>query len=423
MKKVKNIAVIIVGLTLGLSVVSIMGANRAKVDMAPIEEVRTSVYYIDLTPLNIQPYAIAYGTIEPAVELDLSAEVSGSVTYVHPDLKEGQFITAGTTILKIDDKNIKLSLAQAQATLAAKKIGRQQTELESENLKSTVASAKERLTLQQNELTRLKNLATSGNVSTSELDTQRQTILSTQNEVTSAELQLALLPSNLEVIDAEIEVQQSVVDQATLDLAHTEVVLTEDRRIGTVNVSVGSYVGTGTSLVTVSSPSSYEIEAQLNTSQFVQVLGRESDMTKMTAQVKPSVDPVKVIIPAQPLRLTEGFDSTTRMLGIVVGFEANLPTSLKGMYTQVTVRTAADDYWVVPRSAIHENNLYLVGDDNKLVIEPVSVLFYQDNYAVLEQSPSINKIIVSSVSTPVSGMDLDPTEQESIFQLMADTLQ
>ncbi|AJQ97872.1 efflux RND transporter periplasmic adaptor subunit [Gynuella sunshinyii] len=422
MKHIKNIAIMVAGLVIGVLVLVVMGASRSPVGQAVEADNGTAAYYINLQPLNIRPYVVAYGTVQPTTELEISAETGGTVSYVHPNLKKGQVLPAGTVVLTIDPTDIRLSLVQAQANLKAKQISRQQTELEKENLQSTLNAAKQTLALQQVELKRLENLAKNGNVSGSTLDSQRQVILSTRTEVSNAELQLALLPSNLEMIDAEIDNLKSVVEQKQLDLERTEITLQADRRIGEVSVSAGSYVAVGSNLFSVSSPYDYEVEAKLSGTQFVQNLGRDTEFGDMTATVKPSETSAKNTVPAQPLRLSEGFDTTTRMLGIVVGFNIEVPVSLKGLYTAVTIRAPQRNYWVVPRSAIHQSQVYLVADDDTLLIEPVEILFYQGDYAVLAQSPSLHKVIVSSLAPAVAGMKIAGTEQHSVFQAMSDTL-
>ena len=422
MKHVKNIAIVVAGFLIGILVLKTMGASRAPVGQIAAEDNGTAAYYIDLQQLDFRPYVTAYGTVQPATELDISAEVSGTVSYVHPNLKEGQVLPAATVVLKIDQTDIKLDLVQAQANLKAKQISREQTEMESKNLQTTLDSAKQRLALQQQEYKRLENLAKNGNVSNSDLDSQRQTILSTQSEVDSDQLQLALVPSNLQMIDAEIDNLQSIVEQKKRDLARTEIKLEEDRRIGTVDVSVGSYVSVGSTLFGASSPYDYEVEAKLSGSQFVKNLGRDTQYEDMSATVRPAEESAKVSIPAQPLRLSEGFDSTTRMLGIVVGFNVDIPVSLKGLYTEVIIKSKQQSYWVVPRSAIHQQQIYLINDDDTLLIEPVEVLFYQGDYAVLSAAPSKLKVVVSSISPAVSGMKLSGTEQPSVFQTMSEKL-
>ena len=44
----------------------------------------------------------AYGNVEPAITLNSMAEVSGKVSYVHPNLKAGETIPAGTPVVRID---------------------------------------------------------------------------------------------------------------------------------------------------------------------------------------------------------------------------------------------------------------------------------------------------------------------------------
>ena len=421
MKNVKNFSIILAGLVLGILVFVFMGSNRAAVNKAAPEDKAAAAFYVDLSAQTFKPFIVAYGDVEPRDEITVSSEVSARVVYVHPDLKEGQILKEGTEVMRLDQTSIKLDLIQAQANLKSKQVSREQTLLQQKNLKDTLAVARERLKLQKQEYNRLANLAKSGNVSSSDLDTQKRSTLSVQAEVDSTELDLELIPSTLAMTDEEIKNLESIVEQKKIDLANTVITMQKSWRITDVSVSEGSYVSTGTALFTTSSPNDYEVEARVSSNQFVNVLGPNTDFTKTSATVSPLTKQA-IKLAGQPLRASEGLDSATRMMGIVVAFRVPVELSVRGLYTEVKIFGPEQSLWVVPRSAIHQGQLYLIGDDNTLKTEPVDVRFYQEDYAVLQQAPSSQRVIVSNLSPAVIGMKIDGTLQKSAMTQMAQTL-
>ncbi len=421
MKHAKNISIVVAGLLIGFVLFKFMGGSRPPVAMAPAVEEGSTAYYIDLESQTFKPSVIAYGEVEPSDEISVSAEVNSTVISVYPDLKEGQILPAGTEVIKLDQTNIKLDLIQAQANLTSTKLGREQTLLQQKNLETTLISTRERLELQEQEYQRLENLAKNGNVSSSDLDTQKQSILSMQAELNSAETELELIPLTLAMTDAEIENLEASVKQKQLDLENTVIVLEETRRIGEVNISEGSYITMGSTLFTASNPNDYEVEAKVSAKQYIRTIGPKVEFSDMSAIIQPG-DQNAIQIDGQPVRASEGMDSSTRMMGIITEFSVPVSMSVRGLYVEVILKGAEEAFWVVPRSAIHQDKIYLISDENTLVTEPVEVLFYQDDYAIIKDEPSNHRLIISSLSPAVVGMKIDGVLQADALSKMTATL-
>ncbi len=64
---------------------------------------------------------------------------------------------------------------------------------------------------------------------------------------------------------------------------------------------------------------------------------------------------------------------------------------------------------IVPTSALHEGNVYVLGEDNRLDIRKVNVAFIQGRYAVLASGlDPEEKLIVSDLIPSIQGMLLEP---------------
>ncbi len=59
----------------------------------------------------------------------------GRVTYVHPELKRGAILSKETVLLRIDDRDYRLALTQAEADMLANQASVKEMELTIENNK------------------------------------------------------------------------------------------------------------------------------------------------------------------------------------------------------------------------------------------------------------------------------------------------
>lgn len=69
-----------------------------------------------------RPYRIwidSYGRVRPRTQSDLLPQVDGEVVWIAPDFRAGGFFEAGDELLRIDDRDYRAALAQAQANLMA----------------------------------------------------------------------------------------------------------------------------------------------------------------------------------------------------------------------------------------------------------------------------------------------------------------
>ena len=131
------------------------------------------------------------------------------------------------------------------------------------------------------------------------------------------------------------------------------------------------------------------------------------------------------------MRISESIDPTRDTLGLVVvvnkPYEGIIPGKrpplLKGMYTSVEFLTPAHSTLIVPRKAVHQGRVYIVGDDNKLDIQAVHILFQEGNLLVLDNSKDSHlvgkKLIISDIIPVMKGMPLKATLADDYQQQLA----
>ena len=112
------------------------------------EETAMSARLVEVVKVAEQAYTpsvAAWGNVEPAVVFEGRSEVSGKVSYVHPDLKAGGSIPKGTVVVEIDPADYQTSLSQSKADLQASQSQLDQLTQEETNTRNALRLALQNL--------------------------------------------------------------------------------------------------------------------------------------------------------------------------------------------------------------------------------------------------------------------------------------
>ena len=151
----------------------------------------------------IEDILLVNGLVKPAVTIDLRAEASGLVEAVF--VKDGERVTAGQELLRLDSRVAHTAVQEADANL--KQAEMQQAAAEIDLDEDTLA-------LRRKTLERTKELQAKGLVSRTELETR-------ELEVRVAERSLERAKRNMNTNRARIEQLKAAVERAQAQLQHT----------------------------------------------------------------------------------------------------------------------------------------------------------------------------------------------------------
>ena len=127
---------------------------------------------------------------------------------------------------------------------------------------------------------------------------------------------------------------------------------------------------------------------------------------------------------ARFIRFSDQVDPQTRTIGVVISVDnpfkkvipGKRPPLTKGMFVQVVIRGyTQSDRIVLPRSAVRAGKVYRVGEEQRLQVRPVSILFSQGPLSVIGSGiePG-DQIVVSDPIPAVEGMLLSPVPDQSL---------
>lgn len=419
-----------IGILLAVAIVKLQPAMAHNPQLA----IAKKVTVITAKPDSLRPSIVGFGTVEPDISLQTKAEVSGRITYINPKLKKGSIVAADTLLLSIDDKDYQLALRQAQADLLANQSSLQQMELTIKNTELDYQLAKQKLKVAQSEYQRKAQLRKQGSVSQSELDAQKQNVLQLEQENQSLKGKLATLPADVEVIKAKIAISEAKVAQAQRDIQRTQVKLGFNGRIAQVAVEQGQFVTLGATLFEASGYDKMLINAQFSVSDFRRLLttvdkshfdiqhllaGDEANdlltQAGLTARItNPMADGLSWQATVE--RISDNLDPQSRTVGVIVSVSHNFdnldpqsnPPLVKGMYMQVELAGVAREYTVIPRSALHQNELYIVSKNNTLRRLSIRPNFVMGDFALFDSRLKTPlDLIVSDVFPAVDGMAVE----------------
>ena len=432
----------------GLLLMILIVKSQPETEHKQADSIITPVNYVTVKSHFIKPEIIGYGVVKPDMVLEAKPEVSGRITYIHPQLKKGEIFSKGTLLLTIDDKDYLLQLKQAKADLLVNKANLQEMTLSIDNTELELSLALDKLKVRKTEYARMLKLSTTGVISKSSLNSEKQNLLKQKQEVQQLENKKTLLPSTLAVMKAQLEISEAKLEKSERDLARTKITMPFDGRISNVYTELNEYVTAGGlasagQLFDAFSLNKVIINAQFPVEQFRRFAqsfnkkifshnGRAPEMKEvvqslgLTVKVEDSRGVFKAW-PAKVERFSDNLDAKSRTVGVMVSVSDSYkqvlpgtkPPLLEGMYMKVILTGKPTDMLVLPRFALHNKQLFTINQNDLLQRISVAELQYQGDLLLLDPVKNKiikenDKVITSDVFPAINGMKLTPILDKAV---------
>lgn len=420
---------IIPPIVIGVLVLVMLKGNKPAPVQVETEPPARLVRTITVPRVDLRPAAEGYGVVQPAKVWTAVAQVSGRVVEMHPRLRDGEILPAGTLLFRIDPVDYELALAQLQAELA-------ELAVQEQNTGDLLAIERQNLSLAQREAKRLKDLAKQGTTSRSQADEAERAMLASRTQVQNLNNTLALLPSQRRVLETKLA-------QAERDLAHTRITAPFNLRVAGLAMETDQYVAKGQTLFEGDGVDRSEVVAQVAISSlrhlFIgrgapnpeQMIGGLAEYAEIQPNIELDMGGHTAQWQAEFVRFTDAIDSETRTIGAVVALDkpfekiipGQRPPLSKGMFVKVRLRGRVQpDQLVVPRNALRDGKAMLIDAESRLAIVPVEVLYHQDDLSVVAAGLEAGQtLVVSDLVPAVAGMRLRAQADEQLQQRLLDS--
>jgi RND family efflux transporter MFP subunit len=323
----------------------------------------------------------AMGSVVPESDLTLKSRVAGEIVQLHPEFTEGGIIRKGELIMRIDDEDYRLLVAQKQRA---------------------VADADYNLKLE---------------LGRQDIAKHEWALLNGGKPDPGADADLALRKPHLEKARSDLDGARAELRAAQLQLERTRIYAPFNAIVRSTLVEKGSQVAAQETLATLAGTDEYWVKASVPVDrlQWIHIpgdhrgLGASAEIlyqggARRQGRVK---------------KLLSDLETEGRMARLIIAVSdpLSLKTSAKGVpamiigeYVRVEIQgRKIDDAFRLPRAALRDNtHIWVAGKDDRLEIREVRTV-WRDMHTVLlkEGLHPGDRVIVSDLATPVPGMALE----------------
>ena len=366
---------------LGAFAISYLLWLLGQVQPDPVEEAPAPDVIVEiLTPKDFQIQISSNGTTTPLTQTVLTAEVGGEVIYRSKKFSEGSSVIEGEILAKIDDTDLQLQY--------------------------------------KNALLQLANAEVQHSLQLAEAEVAKEAWEKIGDGVAS---DLTLKKPQLKQAEALLEVAKAQVSSAEKKLNKTEIVAPYAGRIQSVNIDLGTTIIPGQPVGALYTSSEIEVTLAVkdNDLQFLSIPmdGRKLDPSEQALVEIRSFYKGKNQTWIGRLERVDGvIDPVTRMINLIAVFkndfiETDKPNLPIGLFVEAQINgIILKDIYSIPVNAISENNeVYIVNNDNELVLRQLSILKkYSDFVIVKDGLKAGERIVTSKLSTASNGIKVNP---------------
>jgi multidrug efflux pump subunit AcrA (membrane-fusion protein) len=207
------------------------------------------------------------GVVTPLREIQVSAQIDGTIASKAEACRAGNFVRRGTLLLEIDPDDYELNVRTASKQFEQAIAESNEVDIEISNTQALIDLAQRELEIQQNELARLERLKPGNVIAESSLDQARRAVVVAENSLQLMTNRVRLHQAQRERLQIAQHVAQAKLDKAELDLRRTRIVAPVDGVIVSDVIEQGAFVQRGTALFTIEDTSSTEIKTNLQVSE------------------------------------------------------------------------------------------------------------------------------------------------------------
>lgn len=183
-----------------------------------------TIYAVEAVTATLQdnrPTIALFGEVQAPRNVDIRPQVAGEIVSVHPDLRVGQRVEAGTVIAEIDRFDYEGALAEAEANLAQAEGALAENAARIAAEREQLAGAEEQLELARNDLERARSLSERGAATAQQLDERRLVVSQREQAVSQRRNNLVVEEAQRVQQQAGITRLEWLVRQAERNLANT----------------------------------------------------------------------------------------------------------------------------------------------------------------------------------------------------------
>jgi len=327
-------------------------------------------------PADIQEMISAFGTAVAEKEVVVSAQVSGEIVEIYPQLKVGELVhaadvvtsgngeslsTPGTTLVMIDPRSYTEKVIQTEGRIAEAKVELFRLDQEETNLQRLTDQLQKDLSDLEREYTKVSELVAKKIATDSDLRRAQLELRVIETKLVQNQNDVNLIPMRREQVVRRIATLQNDLQMTRLDQQRTTVRAPFNGRLTKVNVEQGQYVKVGDPLVSISDSSLVEIPLPISLDDYAKLIPfLRAGRMPVTDLAEHETSPARwqgVLVRAAPQA-----DERTRTVMVYVQVDNQQQTTplLPGVFVHARIAgPILRDVLAVPREAVLNSRGYV----------------------------------------------------------------
>lgn len=371
----KSLPLLVLVLLIGLSLLVINNpptTKRGKPSSAPQLNIEALTLKNEDFAINIT----SYGTVQPRTQSVLMPQVSGKITFINPEFRDGGFFEKDEVLIQLDQRDYLAEIKIAESTLLT-------AEQNLSEEKARVAQAKQ-------DWYRLGN-----------------------SEVAP---DLVLRTPQLKAAQAQVFSAQATLVKAELALERSEIRAPYTGRVLAKSVDIGQVVGQGTELAEIYAVDYVEIRLPIKNSDLNFIsLPENSRYTQASLANLPKVTFSSDLAGAQQwqgqVMRTEGaFDQSSQQLFVVAQIDdpygkssdAALPLKIGQYVSAIIGGKVIPNALTIPNKAIYQGSYVYIVEKNTLQRRPIKIAWQNEQIAMISSGLSADQLLVATPLGQVS---------------------
>jgi RND family efflux transporter MFP subunit len=389
MKKITKIFIPLSIIGLLLAVAIVIRANPPEPPQRFTPAAQAMV--VNAAQVQLRDYRIqleSYGSVQPRTKTTLTAQVSGQIVFVNPNIRDGGFFNKDDILVSIDPRDYEANVHIAQAVLM--------------DARQTLADASAR----------------------SEL--AREDWISLGNEGEPPELVLRL--PQLEAARAGVISAEATLQKAELELERTRIVAPFAGRVLQQSADIGQIVSPNSEIAVIYATDSVEVRLPIRNRdlEYIDLPELYRDVASADSAVNAQIvsDLIGRTVWAARLVRTEGaIDQSARQLHVIAQIDDPYSKSVDGRpqlkigqyVTAIMAGHMLEDVLVIPNSAIYQGSYVYVVENDVLQRRNIEITWQNDQDAIVKNGLGDGDILVTTpLGQVTSGVRVSTVLDESL---------
>jgi multidrug resistance efflux pump len=354
---------------------SVLKATRPQIERTLANENLPLVRTVRIQPMDLEIRIPSHGRLRSRQKVEIKAEVSGRLSYLHPSFLMGGFIKKNEILAKLEPKEYQLKVRKAEAGIQVRKAGVQRLFQEKTNLKASLKIARQNLSLTAAEIKRYREMLAENTVAKQDYENILFKSQQQESQVQNIENQLQQIPIRLKLERANLAIAKIQLAQAKIEATKTILQAPFSGKILKQAVSQGEFLPRGFSLGEMVNLETLEVETPLSSHEVPWLMRGNLGITK--AKVEILAPPLGTLL-GRVARLGSAYATKTGAVSLFVEIEnpwLDDPKGawlLPGAFCKVELMgPILKQVTKIPRTSENESRIQLVREDRILLMDIV----------------------------------------------------